>query len=99
MKSMKPERIGLGDRIDDLKEKSGWTASETPSSIVKTFEFESYSEAMSFLIEVGSLAEVAGTVPTIAIEDGNKVTLILGEEPVSGVTEADVAFAEALASI
>ena len=95
---MKPERIGITERIDDLKTKSGWNTNETPSAIVKTYEFESYPEAMGFLIEVGTLAEELGTVPTISIEDGNKVTLLLGEEPTAGVTETDVAFAEALAT-
>ncbi len=92
---MNPERIG--GRVANLQENQGWASNKLPQSLEKSFVFATYSDAITFLIEVGSLAEATGALPTIVVENGNQVTLRLGQPDDAQVGEADVDFAEALA--
>jgi len=62
------------------------------STIFKTYKFETFFEAVSFVNDVADLAEVKKHYPEIEIR-GVRVKLILTTEDEGGVTDKDVSLA------
>ena len=69
---------------------SGWNFID--NSLEKRFVFKNFKKALSFLIEVGILAEQANHHPEI-FNVYNKVTLRLNTHEAKGVTDKDFALA------
>lgn len=67
-------------------------------SIVRTFEFGDFTEAMGFVTSVALKAEKANHHPDIDIR-WNKVALRLSTHSEGGLTEQDTDLAEAIDSI
>lgn len=63
--------------------------------IVRTIEFDGFTEAVDFLTEVAEVAEDEGHHPDVDIRYG-KVVLMLTTHDAGGVTEADVEVAQRL---
>ena len=63
--------------------------------IVRTVEFDGFTEAVDFLNEVAEVAEDEGHHPDVDIRYG-KVILMLTTHDAGGVTEADVEVAKRL---
>ncbi len=68
----------------------GWTA--VGETIVRTFTFEDFGEALGFVTRVGVAAERVFHHPDIDIR-WNKVTLTLTSHDVGGLTERDIELA------
>jgi len=83
------------DKIKDaLKDLPGW--SEEDGKITKTFEFEHFKEAMSFMVRVGFEAEAVGHHPEM-FNVYNKVTIHLNTHDAGGkITDKDIKLAKAI---
>lgn len=68
-----------------------WT--EVDKALERTFEFESFVDALAFVNRVGELAEAESHHPDIAIHY-NKVTLRWWTHTADGVTDRDRELAE-----
>jgi len=66
--------------------------------LVRTFTFEDFREAMSFVNSVAGLAEHAGHHPDIDIRY-NKVHLALSSHDAGGITEKDFSLATKIGNI
>lgn len=81
---------------DFLESTAGWEREE--ETIVKTFQFGDFVEAMGFLTSVALLAEKAFHHPDIDVR-WNKVTLRLSTHSEGGLTEKDTDLAEKIEAI
>jgi 4a-hydroxytetrahydrobiopterin dehydratase len=73
-----------------------WT--EVDKALERTFEFESFVDALAFVNRVGELAEAESHHPDIAIHY-NKVTLRWWTHTADGVTDRDRELAEKSAQL
>ena len=73
-----------------------WNLKE--DSILRTFEFKGFVEAMAFVNKVAQVAETLEHHPDIAIAY-NKVTLTLSTHSAGGLTQKDFDLARAIDSI
>ncbi len=71
-----------------LEEVPSWTLSSDGLSITKDVSFKDFKEALSFVNEVGEIAEIEGHHPDIYLFYG-KVTLTLSTHNASGLTVND----------
>ena len=78
---------------ESLKKVSNWNLVD--NSIQKKFQFKDFSEALSFIVKLGLLAEKQGHHPEIW-NVYNKVTLNLNTHDANGITEKDFALAIAI---
>jgi len=69
----------------------GWT--EVDDALERTFELESFVDALAFVNRVGELAEAENHHPDIAI-NYNRVTLRWWTHTAGGITERDRELAE-----
>ena len=83
-------------RAAALEGLDGWSAEG--ETIVRTFRFKDFVQAMDFVGQVAELAEERRHHPDIDIRY-NKVTLRLSSHDVGGVTARDIGFAEAVGSL
>jgi len=81
---------------DFLSEHDGWEMAG--DSLVRTFSFEDFNEALSFVVAVGLKAERAFHHPDIDIR-WNRVTLRLSTHSEGGITEKDTELAVAVESL
>lgn len=88
MKTYTEETIQV--QLEQLNE---WTFNH--NSIHKQFQFKNFSEALSFIIQIGFLAEKQNHHPEIT-NVYNKVTLRLTTYDSSGVTEKDIKLAASI---
>jgi 4a-hydroxytetrahydrobiopterin dehydratase len=72
----------------ELAKLSGWTL-EDEKWLVKKYKFLSFAEAMKFVNEVATIAELENHHPFIAI-DFRLVTIRLTSWKVGGITELDL---------
>jgi 4a-hydroxytetrahydrobiopterin dehydratase len=75
---------------DHLATLEGWSLDG--KSIIRTFEFKSFTPAIEFVNEVADLAEDADHHPDIDVR-WNKVTLTLSTHSDGGLTKKDTALA------
>ncbi len=73
-----------------MTELDGWT--EVDDALERTFELESFVEALGFVNRVGKLAEAENHHPDIAI-NYNRVTLRWWTHTAGGITDRDRALA------
>ncbi len=73
-----------------MTELDGWT--EVDDALERTFELESFVEALGFVNRVGELAEAENHHPDIAI-NYNRVTLRWWTHTAGGITDRDRALA------
>ena len=92
---MKPETFN--EAIEQL-EASGWQADNTPRAVEKEYTFESYSDTLNFLIELGAVAEKHDAMPAIRIKDGNQLHLRIGQPPAPVLSAGEIELAQALAA-
>ena len=92
---MNPESIQRD--IEEL-EADGWQPDSLPRAVEKQFRFDSYSDTLNFLVEMGAVAEEVGSLPAIRIDDGTAVHLRIGRPPAPALTDDEIALARALPS-
>ena len=73
----------------------GWSAAEGRDAIVKTYRFADFTEAFAFMAQVALVAERMDHHPEWS-NVYNRVDVLLATHDAGGVTERDVALAQAL---
>lgn len=73
----------------------GWTLDEDGKALVRTLKFKNFSEAFAFLARVAMHAEKADHHPEFT-SVWNRVDFRLTSHDAGGVTERDIALAEAI---
>jgi 4a-hydroxytetrahydrobiopterin dehydratase len=73
----------------------GWTLEESGKALVRTFKFKDFSEAFAFLTRVALYAEKADHHPEFT-SVWNRVDFRLTSHDAGGVTDRDLALAEAI---
>ncbi len=103
--NLKPERIQAPrlpvtpERLQEQNGKIGnWQVDATPNAIYRHFPQSSFQDSAAFLMKVGGAADKHGR-ELFAYVDATGVTVRLGNAPQSGVTEADLDLAAAIAAI
>ena len=90
---MKPNAlIGAPAALERLP---GWSAAEGRDAIVKSYRFEGFAAAFSFMAEVARVAERMDHHPEWS-NVYNRVEVLLATHDAGGVTERDVALAQAM---
>lgn len=79
--------------LQTILKETDWTIKG--HSIIKSFKFESFGEAVNFLDNVAELAERYEHQPDAEITN-NRVKLILSTKDEGGVTDKDVSLATAI---
>lgn len=87
------DAVSPHELADFLEECSGWD--QKGSEICKTFEFQTFLEAIDFVQTVAGVAEEAGHHPDISVHY-NKVTLDLTTHSKGCLTTADIEVARRL---
>jgi 4a-hydroxytetrahydrobiopterin dehydratase len=80
----------------ELEKLKGWSFKN--NSIQKNFQFKNFSEALSFIVQIGIIAEKQNHHPEIS-NVFNKVSLQLTTHDSDGVTEKDIKMAIAIDEI
>ncbi|KFC68592.1 putative pterin-4-alpha-carbinolamine dehydratase [Devosia sp. LC5] len=85
-------------REDSLKTLNGWVYDDAAGAIGHAFKFKDFSEAFAFMTRVALAAEKAGHHPDWS-NSYNSVTITLSTHDAGGLTEKDVALAQAIDKI
>jgi 4a-hydroxytetrahydrobiopterin dehydratase len=85
-------------REDGLKTLNGWVYDDAAGAISHAFKFKDFSEAFAFMTRVALAAEKAGHHPDWS-NSYNSVTITLSTHDAGGLTEKDVALAQAIDKI
>jgi 4a-hydroxytetrahydrobiopterin dehydratase len=75
----------------------GWRISTDGSALVATYRFADFAAALAFTNKVGALAEAANHHPDFTLGWGY-VGLVLTTHDAGGLTEKDIALANAIAA-
>lgn len=81
-------------REDGLKTLNGWVYDDAAGAISHAFKFKDFSEAFAFMTRVALVAEKAGHHPDWS-NSYNSVTITLSTHDAGGLTEKDIALAQA----
>jgi 4a-hydroxytetrahydrobiopterin dehydratase len=90
--------VKLLDDKELLHLPAGWALAEDKKSISQKFKFKDFAAAWSFMTHVALLAEKADHHPEWS-NVYNKVEIVLNTHEAGGVTERDIALAEAIGGI
>ena len=90
----RPPKIGVQAALDQLE---GWRAADGREAIVKTFQFEDFSEAFGFMTRTALAAERLDHHPEW-FNVYNRVEVTLATHDAGGVTELDVQLARIMDS-
>ena len=82
-------------REDGLKTLNGWVYDDAAGAISHAFKFKDFSEAFAFMTRVALAAEKAGHHPDWS-NSYNSVTITLSTHDAGGLTEKDIALAQAI---
>ncbi|MFK4810804.1 4a-hydroxytetrahydrobiopterin dehydratase [Devosia sp. ZW T5_3] len=85
-------------REDGLKTLNGWVYDDAAGAISHAFKFKDFSEAFAFMARVALAAEKAGHHPDWS-NSYNSVTITLSTHDAGGLTEKDIALAQAIDKI
>lgn len=89
------ERLDDAQREKALSGLSGWVYDEADSGITRVFKFKTFSEAFAFMTRVALAAERAGHHPDWS-NSYNTVTIRLSTHDAGGLSDKDIALAEAI---
>jgi pterin-4a-carbinolamine dehydratase len=90
------------DRPDPLSEeiaelvKAGWQADDTTWGLERPEQFPSFSETLTYLMDVGDKAGKLGVMPSIHIDGGTRVNVRIGRPPAPGLSADEIRLAKAL---
>lgn len=71
------------------KQIPSWNVSTDAKSIFKSYIFQNFKEALTFINKVGALAELEGHHPDIYLKDYKFVELTLSTHAISGLSQND----------
>jgi len=87
-------------KINEYLEKiPAWSLENNGKSIVRSFEFKNFQEAVEFINKIAEIAEEVGHHPDIRLYDYNKVNVLLTTTSLGGLTEKDFDMASRIDSI
>jgi 4a-hydroxytetrahydrobiopterin dehydratase len=89
------DKLSADARETALARLNGWIYDQRADAISHDFKFKDFSEAFGFMTRVALLAEAADHHPEWS-NVYNKVTITLSTHDAGGLTEKDVALAEAI---
>ena len=89
------ERLTGAARRTALNELHGWSEVEDRDAIRKSFHFSNFSEAWGFLSRIALVAEKVDHHPEI-FNVYNRVEIILSTHDAGGLSDKDVALAQAI---
>ncbi len=92
------ERLDDAGRAALLAAHPGWTYEPERDAIVRTFTFADFGEAFAFMTRVALIAEVADHHPEWS-NVYNRVTILLTTHDADGLSQRDVAMAQAIDAI
>ncbi len=72
-----------------IKQIPSWSISPDAKSIFRRYDFKNFKEALSFVNEVGVLAELEGHHPDIYLKDYKFVELTLSTHAIGGLSQND----------
>jgi 4a-hydroxytetrahydrobiopterin dehydratase len=91
-------KLSDADRDAALKRLTGWRYEPDGPAIRKVFKFKGFSEAFGFMAQVALAAQKADHHPDWS-NSYNTVSITLSTHTAGGVTEKDIALAEAIEKI
>jgi len=89
------DKLNADARSAALARLSGWIHDPEADAITRDFRFRDFSEAFGFMARVALLAQAANHHPEWS-NVYDKVTITLSTHDAGGLTEKDVALAEAI---
>jgi 4a-hydroxytetrahydrobiopterin dehydratase len=89
------DKLNPDAREASLARLNGWIYDQRADAISHDFKFKDFSEAFGFMTRVALLAQAADHHPEWS-NVYNKVTITLSTHDAGGLTEKDVALAEAI---
>ena len=66
-----------------------WTVGQDNRTILRTFTFKNFDEAMAFVSHVAKIAQTENHHPDINLHDYKKVTISLSTHAIGGLSEND----------
>ena len=78
-----------------MKKLTAWTSDEAATALQRSFKFKDFSEAFGFMTRVALAAQTADHHPDWS-NAYNKVSITLSTHDAGGVTQKDIALAEAI---
>ena len=91
-------RLTVAKRNAALNQLKGWAYEAHGKSIVKQFRFDTFRQAFGFMAEVALIAEKADHHPDWS-NSYDRVTISLSTHDAGGVSDKDVALAQAIDAI
>ncbi len=92
------QKLTSRQRDTALRSLNGWVLDEAADAISHVFKFKSFSEAFGFMTRVALAAERAGHHPDWS-NSYDSVTIILSTHDAGGLTDKDIALAQAIDAI
>ncbi len=89
------QQLSEEERAEALDELDEWDYDEARDAITRTFNFDDFSQAFAFMTRVALLAEKADHHPEWK-NVWNRVEILLTTHDASGLSERDIAMAEAI---
>jgi 4a-hydroxytetrahydrobiopterin dehydratase len=89
------EKLNDAQREDALRGLGGWAYDAAGGAITRAFKFKDFSEAFAFMSRVALAAEKAGHHPDWS-NSYNSVTIALSTHDAGGLTDKDIALAQAI---
>ena len=89
------QKLSAAERVQALKELSGWSQLSGRDAIAKSFKFKSFSEAFGFMTRTALEAEKMDHHPEWSNVYRN-VEVTLATHDAGGVTEKDIAMAKVM---
>jgi len=87
-----PRRRNLWERAEDLKQTDAWTVQGTPPRLSKTYQFDSITNEVRFIVELLEYQEEVQHHGLLTI-DGHDVTAEVWTHDLEDVTELDREYA------
>jgi 4a-hydroxytetrahydrobiopterin dehydratase len=87
------KKLAGEERASALREINGWTEAESRDAIQKSFQFETFNQAFSFMTQVALMAEKMDHHPEW-FNVYNRVDVTLATHDAGGVTDLDVRLAQ-----
>ena len=92
------EKLTSGERDAALRNRGGWVFDEAAGAIDRVFKLKDFSEAFAFMSRVALAAEKAGHHPDWS-NSYNTVTIRLSTHDAGGLSQRDIALAQAIDKI
>lgn len=92
------ERLGASELREAVSELDGWELRADTLAIARSFVFANFSEAFAFMTRVALLAEKADHHPEW-FNVYNRVDMTLTTHDAGGVSDRDIAMAQAIAAL